>query len=122
MKIFEKLESLGFFEWLKEKGFGIGFTAMILDNQPVDSIERTGYNAIAFRWFREKYFYLSYVCAPYKEHNDFYFRIRHIGDVLNEGDLESCESQVYKSYEEAELACLDKLIEIVELNQNKDES
>jgi hypothetical protein len=69
----------------------------------------------AFRWFREKHFYISYVCAPYKEHDEFYFRIRHIGDVLNEGQLESCESQVYKIYEEAELACLQKLIEIVEL-------
>jgi hypothetical protein len=68
----------------------------------------------AFRWFREKYFYISYVCAPYKEYDEFYFRIRYIGDVLNEGQLESCESQVYKTYEEAELACLEKLIEVVE--------
>ena len=72
----------------------------------------------AFRWFREKHFYISYVCAPYKEHDEFYFRIRHIGDVINEGQLESCESQVYKSYEKAELACLEKLIEIIE-NKSK---
>jgi hypothetical protein len=68
----------------------------------------------AFRWFREKHFYISYVCAPYKEHDEFYFRIRHIGDVINEGQLESCESQVYNTYEEAELACLEKLCEIIE--------
>ena len=68
----------------------------------------------AFRWFREKYFYLSYVCSPYKEYNEFYFRIRHIRDVINEGELENFESQVYKYYEEAELSCLNKLIEIVE--------
>ena len=68
----------------------------------------------AFRWFREKYFYISYVCAPYKEYDEFYFRIRHIGDVINEGQLESCESQVYNTYEEAELHCLEKLIDIVE--------
>ena len=68
----------------------------------------------AFRWFREKHFYISYVCAPYKEHDEFYFRIRHIGDVINEGQLESCESQVYNTYEEAELHCLEKLIDIVE--------
>jgi hypothetical protein len=73
----------------------------------------------AFRWFREKYFYISYVCAPYKEYDEFYFRIRYIGDVLNEGQLESCESQVYKTYEEAELACLEKLIEIVESKKEK---
>jgi hypothetical protein len=68
----------------------------------------------AFRWFRENHFYISYVCAPYKEHDEFYFRIRHIGDVLNEGQLESCESRMYNTYEEAELVCLTKLIEIVE--------
>ncbi len=73
----------------------------------------------AFRWFREKHFYISYVCAPYKEHDEFYFRIRHIGDVINEGQLESCESQVYKSYEEAELACIEKLIEIVEQSKSE---
>ena len=55
MKIYNELESLGFFEWLKEKGFGSGFTSIILDTQPIDSIERSGYNAIAFRFFREKY-------------------------------------------------------------------
>jgi hypothetical protein len=59
------------------------------------------------------------VCAPYKEYDEFYFRIRYIGDVLNEGQLESCESQVYKTYEEAELACLEKLIEIVESKKEK---
>jgi hypothetical protein len=75
-----------------------------------------------FRWFREKYFYLSYVCSPYKEYNEFYFRIRHIGDVINEGELENFESQVYKSYEETELACLTKLIELVESKSEQDES
>ena len=73
----------------------------------------------AFRWFREKYFYISYVCAPYKEHDELYFRIRHIGDVLNEGQLESCESRVYNTYEEAELACLEKLIEIVKQSKSE---
>lgn len=51
----------------------------------------------AFRWFREKY------------------RRPHIwimDELLDTGEY---------SYEEAELSCLDRLIEIVELNQNKDE-
>jgi hypothetical protein len=116
MKTFEKLESLGFFDWLS-KTHNLRDTDMkpeYLDELPLNDIHRTVANSMVFRWFREKYFYLSYVCSPYKEYNEFYFRIRHIGDVINEGELENFESQVYKSYEEAELSCLNKLIEIVE--------
>ena len=105
MEIFEKLESLGFFEWLKEKGFGTGFTAMILDNQPVDSIERTGYNAIAFRWFREKH-KLNFNVV--RGETNFGFKVQYLSKFTNNWHAG------YSSYEEAELACLDKLLEIVE--------
>lgn len=105
MKTFEKLESLGFFEWLKVKGFGVGFTPMILDNQPINSIERTGYNAIAFRWFREKYGYWSYVKEVTKGTCRFY---------IEKFDEKFFNSDIIDTLGEAELACLDKLIEIVE--------
>lgn len=65
--IFGKLESIGFFEWIKEKGFGVGFTAMLLDNQPIDSIERSGYSAIALKFFREKYNICGYVRRSSKD-------------------------------------------------------
>jgi hypothetical protein len=112
-----RLGSLGFDEpciaWYVSKPYGLEYGKVIKSDLIKSAVLAPTWQS-AFRWFREKYFYISYVCAPYKEYDEFYFRIRYIGDVLNEGQLESCESQVYKTYEEAELACLQKLIEIVE--------
>jgi hypothetical protein len=119
MKIYNELESLGFFEWLKEKGFGSGFTPIILDEQPIDSIERSGYNAIAFRWFREEHnLYPSiniyndkWLCiiksiVSNEEHISGY-----VIDTINKG------YPIFKTHEEAELECLVKLIEIVKNKQ-----
>ena len=106
MEIFKKLESLGFFEWLKEKGFGSGFTAMILDAQPFDSIERGGYNAIAFRWFREKHWLYPSVISHDVDNHIFTIT----GEKLYESDD---EQDNFETFEEAELECLKKLIQIV---------
>jgi hypothetical protein len=122
-----RMKQLGFDEpcvayWFNNVGIGIELRLEPL-NKAVAKTNISVYYELAptfsqaFRWFREKYFYISYVCAPYENYHEFYFRIRHIGDVINEGQLESCESQVYKTYEEAELACLEKLLEIVEEKQ-----
>lgn len=56
----------------------------------------------AFRWFRDKYGYLSYIDM---DNNSFYRYTIYKGKGISEAPLET--------YEEAELACLDKLIEIV---------
>jgi hypothetical protein len=67
----------------------------------------------AFRWFREKYGLfvspnvISYEDGPYL----WFFEIN--STVLPFG-TDSGETDDYKTYEEAELACLDKLIEIIE--------
>jgi hypothetical protein len=98
MKIYNELESLGFFEWLKEKGFGSGFTPIILDAQPIDSIERSGYNAIAFRWFREKY--KLELLIEKDDIGQYYFSIKGLCDYC------------FETYEEAEFECIEKLIEI----------
>ena len=61
----------------------------------------------AFRWFREKYNLKSWV----QEHtaDTFIYEIRpHVLTHYKQG-----ETYVYNNYEEAELACLKKLIEIV---------
>jgi hypothetical protein len=61
----------------------------------------------AFRWFREKYNLKSWV----QEHtaDTFIYEIRpHVLTQYKQG-----ETYVYTNYEEAELACLKKLIEIV---------
>lgn len=111
MKIYNELESLGFFEWLKEKGFNSGFTAMILDAQPFDSIERTGYNSIAFRWFREKYHIIGEVKfqGGKTTKTAWYDYVIYSEIDWNDENL----SEQWKKHEAAELACLKKLIEIV---------
>ena len=64
----------------------------------------------AFRWFREKYKLHPHIC---------YFNDTNVwhGDIykLENGGLmnQPMELTNYKTYEEAEQACLDKLIEIV---------
>jgi hypothetical protein len=67
----------------------------------------------AFRWFREKYeieattscFYSKRLDIPYEERQYHCHIIR---------DGVTSKGPKYKTYEEAELACLEKLIEIVE--------
>jgi hypothetical protein len=67
----------------------------------------------AFRWFREKYeieattscFYSKRLDIPYEERQYHCHIIR---------DGVTSKGPKYESYEEAELACLEKLIEIVE--------
>jgi hypothetical protein len=59
----------------------------------------------AFRWFREKGYLISFSSHDTSIH-DFYIKWKPSKSIL------SC---AYDTYEEAELACLEKLIEIVEL-------
>ncbi len=57
MKIYNELEGLGFFQWLSET-HNLADTYIdseYLDGLPLKDIHRTVVNAIAFRWFREKY-------------------------------------------------------------------
>jgi hypothetical protein len=59
----------------------------------------------AFQWFREKYGYWSYIKEATKGTCRFY---------IEKFDEKFFNSDIIDSYEEAELACLIKLIEIVE--------
>lgn len=88
MKIYNELETLGFFEWLSETHNlrDTDMTPENLDKLPLNDIHRTVCNSMAFRWFREK-------------HN-----LMHLDVLVLEYKI---------PYEEAELACLKKLIEIV---------
>jgi hypothetical protein len=63
-----------------------------------------------FRWFREKYnLYGLYMMGD--DWNNFYFHIWR-NDTMTKTFVTS-SNWVYETYEEAELACLKKLIEIV---------
>ena len=64
----------------------------------------------AFRWFREKYSYQSFI-SPSNELTYLAY------DFTLKGFDGYFKSKQFKTYEEAELACLEKLIEIVEQKQ-----
>jgi hypothetical protein len=63
----------------------------------------------AFRWFREKYNLASHI-ATYWQHdwNNYSYQYYFVEDKIEWNGMEH-----YKTYEEAELECLKKLIEIV---------
>jgi hypothetical protein len=63
----------------------------------------------AFRWFREQGF-ISEVTSLSNDEYEFYIKWSFAYSFL---------SDIYKTYEEAELACLDKLIEIVRRKQHE---
>ena len=64
----------------------------------------------AFRWFREKYKINSGIIPHY---DYFYFIIKDFGS----GEEYYSDDHIELTYEEAELACLDKLIEICKTNK-----
>jgi len=70
----------------------------------------------AFRWFRENYNLDSFVKYLYKSNVNvgYYFGIDEYKGVEFQMDFDVW----YNTYEQAELACLKKLIEIVKQNSN----
>ena len=111
MKIYSELESLGLFEWLS-KTHNLKDTDIApeyLDELPLNDIHRTVANAMTFRWFRENYYLFSSFVEYYKQASDEAVRFEgeymyHITGGYNEDG--------FTTYEEAENACIDKLISI----------
>lgn len=63
----------------------------------------------AFRWFRDEYGLSCYIKEKY-ENKKFFYSISEKGIVINGTQVHD----ILTTYEEAELACLDKILEIVE--------
>jgi hypothetical protein len=123
-----KLKQLGFDEpcflywWKNESGY-------ILADIIYDEVRTLDFKAPlfqqAFRWFREKYSLGHEISYPYSS--------THFGKnvkIINEGKFEAFitdeeqlsftdEDFLHDTYEEAELACLDKLIEIATKQQEQ---
>ncbi len=96
-----KLKELGFNEPCFGYRDGIGH--LMIKETPHGGISAPTYSQ-AFRWFREKY---DLFCWIEKFHKDetYIFQIPPANFTKIQGD--------FKTYEEAELACLQKLIQIV---------
>ena len=69
----------------------------------------------AFRWFREEYSLYSHVRESYAFDNTLEFVTQINGSYVNHG-IEDKPINRFETYEEAELECLKKLIEIVKEN------
>ena len=125
MNTYKELEALGFFEWLYEE-HGLSnddITTECLDKLPLNAIYRTVVNAMAFRWFREKYNLVSYIRPMHKNvHNAVDFYITNIWHYNINGALHSIDGNGdnLSNSQEAELACLKKLIELAkQSNENE---
>jgi hypothetical protein len=79
----------------------------------VESISAPLYQQ-AFRWFREKYNFVFKIVF-YGKLKGYYYSITEEGWIKYYESID--DAKWYDTYEEAELACLRKLIEII--NQNK---
>jgi hypothetical protein len=104
MKIFKELKKLGYIHYSAT-------TIEELDDLPLNSAERVSEQALVLRWFREKHNLIGGVeyiggMKPATTWWDIY--------VVGYYNIDHKEmSMKYQPYEEAELACLKKLIEIV---------
>jgi hypothetical protein len=103
MKIFKELKKLGYIHYSAT-------TIEELDDLPLNSAERVSEQALVLRWFREKYgLYHSIGLDDSLENN-----INCDYQIINHSQSISELETSFKSYEEAEQACLVKLIDIVE--------
>jgi len=95
----------GFYDgWDNNKAIG--------GNYPCDGINSAPTFSQVFRWFREKHDLYTNV-TRYKDESEDKFLY-----YIDNGDIE----EEFSNYEEADLACLEKLIEIVEEKNKEDET
>jgi hypothetical protein len=102
-----KLKELGFDEPCF--GYRDGGGNIMIKKTPHSVISAPTFSQ-AFRWFREKHPYRFYI-LPCSQHKKYLFEITLPSSIF----YSTSENEAYNTYEEAELACLKKLIEIVEL-------
>jgi hypothetical protein len=109
-----KLKELGFNEPCITKyvetsrGFILELTNICTTLGQLPSIDAPTFSQ-AFRWFREEYDIIHNVDRIFQDE---------FGYTITPDDNEPINGFCFNTYEEAELACLDKLIEIVE-SKNK---
>jgi hypothetical protein len=107
MKLFKELKKLGFFEWLETVHdlVDTDMTPEILEELPLKDIHRTVANAMAFRFIREKYSLHAWMVPTI------------FGQYWIQYNTEQKYGNKYDSHEEAEVAALKKLCELISLDQ-----
>jgi hypothetical protein len=111
-----EMQELGFneycFDWLYYEFRDRGKTYIMLntpdDMDPHDGVKAPTYSQ-AFRWFRDKYNIFAYIDKT--AYGKFIYNINPY--------LIFYDEEYFQTYEEAELACLRKLIEIVKEKNNE---
>ena len=99
MEIFRDLNKLGYKHYLD-------YTIEELDSLDIKSKEFSIESNLAFRFFREKYG-LHYIICKNIQMDGYGYR-----EVILISYMEENENTIFKTYEEAEVECLKKLIEI----------
>ena len=100
MKIFKELKKLGYKHYTEH-------TIEELDNLPLNSEERIMEQALVLRWFRDKYNLIGLIEGGYDNGNNLFTY------VIWQVSFDNYIDTYWKTYEEAEQECLDKLIEII---------
>lgn len=120
------LEELRFdepcFAWYVSEKYGLEFGGVVKDELIRDAVLAPTFSQ-AFRWFRETYklhYSIDYECSQHDHKWGYNWTIYNYSQVVktNEEYIQSnpiapAGEWVYETYEEAELACLKKLIQIV---------
>jgi hypothetical protein len=123
MRIYKELEALGLFEWLDEihKLKDVGVDIEYLDGLALNDIHKTVLNSLTFRWFREKYDWQSSIEATSDQHSrklgyNYWIWNHKTGEEHHTmPNNRPSGDWIFETYEEAELACIIKLIEIAKL-------
>lgn len=121
-----KLKELGFNEecfciWNREHSLRFNNLYNPIDRNKSGKLTKNGgkYPAPlwqqAFDWFKEKYAYFTSFDYQHDENNGFFYCIINIEDEEFYFP-EDFEPNIYKTYEEAREACLEKLIELCQQN------
>ena len=126
MKIYNELESLGFFKWLSEihNLKDIDMKPEYLDELSLNDIHRTVCNSMAFKWFREKQLLEGLILPQEKSLLSplplYFIAVESYRDNIWVELFNSTEESNrlhYETYEQAESACIDKLISILKEKQ-----
>ena len=119
MRIYKELDAIGFFKWYCTQYGGLVYQEYkpVYDDLPLDNIIRTELNACVFKFFREKYNLDASMSVNVWGEKQTSYRItggiKGVIEANSYGALYDIDTEYYNSYEEAELKCLKKLIEIV---------